>query len=53
LYEELTNREPQPFDWKFDRAALERLLARIEARKAAACSQTNTEPVIKHRKHAA
>ena len=23
LYEELTNREPRPFDWKFDRAALQ------------------------------
>ena len=22
LYEELSNREPRPFEWKFDRAAL-------------------------------
>lgn len=35
LYEELTNREPHPFDWKFDRAALLRLMERIEARKKA------------------
>lgn len=36
LYEELTNREPQPFDWKFDRVALADLMERIEARKNAA-----------------
>jgi hypothetical protein len=35
LYEELSNREPRPFDWRFDRAALEDLLARLEAKRAA------------------
>ncbi len=33
LYEELTNREPRPFNWKFDRAALQELLRRIEAKQ--------------------
>ena len=53
LYEKLTNREPQPFDWKFDRTKLERLMERIEARKAAACGHSETEPALEHRKHAA
>jgi hypothetical protein len=34
LYEELTNREPRPFEWKFNRAALEAFLAKLEAKKA-------------------
>lgn len=34
LYEELTNQEPRPFDWKFDRAALLQFLERLEARKS-------------------
>ena len=29
LYEELSNRHPKPFDWKFDRAQLAALLTRI------------------------
>jgi DDE superfamily endonuclease len=33
LYEELTNRQARPFDWKFTRTQLERLLRRIEARQ--------------------
>jgi hypothetical protein len=33
LYEELTNREPRPFNWKFDRNALQELLRRIEAKQ--------------------
>jgi len=33
LYEELSNREPRPFDWKFDRAALEAFLKRLEAKR--------------------
>jgi hypothetical protein len=32
LYEELSNREPRPFEWKFDRAALLKFLARLEAK---------------------
>jgi hypothetical protein len=35
LYEELSNRQPRPFDWRFDRAALLKFLARLEARRAA------------------
>jgi hypothetical protein len=33
LYEELTNREPRPFDWKFTRTKLMDFLERLEARK--------------------
>jgi hypothetical protein len=36
LYEALTNREPRPFAWKFDREKLTEFLARLEARRAAA-----------------
>jgi DDE superfamily endonuclease len=32
LYEELSNREPRPFEWKFDRAALLKFLAKLEAK---------------------
>lgn len=34
LHEELTNREPRPFDWKFNRAALQAFLAKLEAKRA-------------------
>ena len=33
LYEELSNHEPRPFDWKFDRAALQAFLKRLEAKR--------------------
>jgi DDE superfamily endonuclease len=33
LYEELSNREPRPFDWKFDRAALRDFLERLDAKR--------------------
>src|SRR5271157_3482287 len=33
LYEELSNREPCPFDWQFDRAALQDFLERLEAKR--------------------
>jgi hypothetical protein len=33
LYEELSNQRPRPFNWKFDRAKLSRLLERIEAKR--------------------
>ncbi len=33
LYEELSNREPRPFDWKFDRAALQAFLTRLDAKR--------------------
>ena len=32
LYEELSNREPRPFEWKFDRTALLKFLAKLEAK---------------------
>lgn len=35
LYEELSNRNPAPFQWKFDRAKLTALFAKIEARQRA------------------
>jgi hypothetical protein len=34
LYEELTNREPRAFDWKFNRTALQTFLAKLEAKRA-------------------
>jgi hypothetical protein len=33
LYEELSNQEPRPFDWKFDRAALAEFLQKLEAKR--------------------
>jgi DDE superfamily endonuclease len=33
LYEELSNREPRPFEWKFDRTALLEFLAKLEAKQ--------------------
>ena len=33
LYEALSNREPRPFEWKFDRAALLKFLAKLEAKR--------------------
>jgi len=35
LYEELSNQSLTPFQWKFDRAKLTTLLAKIEARRMA------------------
>ena len=35
LYEELTNNNPRPFNWKFDRAKLTRFLDRLEQKRAA------------------
>lgn len=35
LYEELSNQNPTPFQWKFDRAKLTALLVKIEARRRA------------------
>ncbi len=34
-YEELSNQSPKPFQWKFDRAKLTTLLAKIEVRQRA------------------
>jgi hypothetical protein len=33
LYEELSNREPRPFDWRFDRAALQAFLKQLDAKR--------------------
>jgi hypothetical protein len=33
LYEELSNREPRPFDWKFGRTDLLDFLERLEAKR--------------------
>jgi hypothetical protein len=35
LYEELTNRSPRPFDWKFDRRKLTAFLRRLDGKRAA------------------
>jgi hypothetical protein len=35
LYEDLSNQQPCPFNWKFDRAKLEKFLQRLEAKRAA------------------
>ncbi len=35
LYEELTNKHPRPFNWKFDRAKLARFLERLQQKTAA------------------
>jgi hypothetical protein len=35
LYEELTNKNPRPFNWKFDRAKLTRFLERLKEKMAA------------------
>lgn len=40
LYEALTNQEPRPFDWKFNRAALQAFLAKLEARRALAATES-------------
>jgi hypothetical protein len=49
LYEELTNREPRPFEWRFDRDKLSRFLARLEARRVAQeKAQAVAEPRAAH-----
>ena len=35
LYEALSNRQPRPFDWKFDRRKLTDFLQRLEAKRVA------------------
>jgi hypothetical protein len=40
FYEELSNREPRPFQWKFDRAALRKFLAKLEAKRELVSSAT-------------
>jgi hypothetical protein len=38
LYEELSNRQPRPFRWKFDRAALQAFLKKLEAKRTLVAS---------------
>jgi hypothetical protein len=45
LYEELSNRDPQPFRWKFDREKLANFLERLDARRA---ENTNIPQVTEH-----
>jgi hypothetical protein len=40
LYEELTNQEPKPFDWRFTKYDLLALLQRLARREAAAKAST-------------
>ena len=35
LYEELTNRSPRPFDWRFDRRKLLAFMRRLDAKRLA------------------
>jgi len=44
LYEELSNQSPTPFRWKFDRAKLMALLAKIEAHEKILLGAQNTAP---------
>ena len=41
LYEELTNRQPSPFDWRFTKADLYDLLRRLAAKERTAAKQKN------------
>ena len=41
LYEELSNRTPRPFQWKFDRAALQTFLAKLRAKRALVSSASD------------
>ena len=44
LYEELTNKQPKPFDWKFTKSDLFDLLQRLAWRKADSKTSTPTIP---------
>ena len=44
LYEELSNRTPAPFQWKFDRAKLAALVAKIEAHEKVLLQAQQTCP---------
>lgn len=44
LYEELTNRQPKPFDWRFTKYDLFALLQRLATRAAASTAQTPCTP---------
>jgi hypothetical protein len=39
LYESLSNRQPRPFDWKFDRQKLTEFLQRLETKRVAQLQQ--------------
>ena len=44
LYEELTNQEPKPFDWRFTKYDLFALLQRLARREAASEASTAASP---------
>jgi hypothetical protein len=44
LYEELTNQQPKPFDWKFTKYDLFNLLQRLARRATASVSATSSAP---------
>jgi hypothetical protein len=44
LYEELTNRQPKPFDWRFTKYDLFALLQRLATREAVARGSTPCIP---------
>jgi len=46
LYAELTNQQPCPFEWKFDRAALTKFLQRLEARQLQQTPKQAGEPYM-------
>lgn len=48
LYEELTNREPRPFDWKFNRAALQAFLSKLEAKQVLLPTALTCEAIAEH-----
>jgi hypothetical protein len=43
LYEELTNRQPKPFSWNFDRKKLTKFLRRLQKRETLPSPETETE----------
>lgn len=45
LYEELSNRNPTPFQWKFNRAKLMALLTKIQAREQAREQLLSSQPI--------
>ena len=44
LYEELTNRQPKPFDWRFTKYDLFDLMQRLAKREAAAKTPSHATP---------
>lgn len=51
LYEELSNQEPRPFEWKFDRAALQTFLAKLEVKRELAPSTSVSQGLKARQRH--